>query len=272
MGNALAGKAAIVTGAANGIGRAVARRFVAEGASVTMADHDEDKLESAVAELNEADLDGRAQVFSGDLTEKLCMTNLVAATIDAFETIDILVNAHRMMYAAAPLESDGDRFQAILAQNVVANYRMSRIVAKRMVELGDAESELEAPRDRAIVNVSSIQGRRAVPELLAYSVSCAALDQLTRSLAGTLAPRRIRVNAIAVGGIMGQSIEQALGRIEDMPSALAEVVPLGRLGDASEAAEAALFLASPAASFITGQILTVDGGRMLLDPLGGREA
>ena len=153
----------------------------------------------------------------------------------------------------------------MLAQNVIANLRLSQIVARRMIEL--ARAEAPEPADRAIVNVSSVHALRAPPRLLAFSVSCAALEQLTRGLALALAPHRIRVNAIAVGGVPGRALGQAMPDIEDLPEALAEVIPLGRLGEPREAAEAALFLASPAASYVTGQVLAVDGGRLLLDPL-----
>ena len=102
---------------------------------------------------------------------------------------------------------------------------------------------------------------------MAYSVSCAALEQMTRVLALTLAPHGIRVNAIAVGGIAGRALAAALPAGGDISEALAEVTPLGRTGEPRDCAEAALFLASPAAGFITGQVLGVDGGRQLLDPL-----
>ena len=260
----LSGKAVIVTGAARGVGLAVARRLVRAGALVTMADMDEKLLEQEVEALGREGGEGRALAFAGDTREKLTMTNLVAATIDAWERIDVLVNAGRLLAASDPLDPEADRLEASLRQNVTANLRLSQIVARRMIELAEAEAPERG--DRAIVNLSSVHARRSAPELMAYSVSCAALEQLTRVLALALAPHGIRVNAIAVGGVPGRSLVAALPGVE-VGEALAEVVPLGRAGEPQDCAEAAVFLASPAASFITGQILGVDGGRQLLDPL-----
>lgn len=265
MGYRFDGKSVIVTGAANGTGLAIARRFVRAGAAVVMADRDEKKLESEVDALTGEGHDGRAQAFFGDISEKLAMTNLMAQTFETQERLDVLVNAARILVATDSFEGEDDRFDEILAQNVTATFRLSRLAARRMI--GDEDGRT----DGAIINVSSVYARRSPPALLAYSVACAALDQLTRGLAVALAPRGIRVNAVAVGSIPGRSVAEALSGIEDLPRAFARATPFGRAGQPAEAAEAALFLAAPAASFITGEILTVDGGRALLDPLGAGE-
>ncbi|MEO1294162.1 MAG: SDR family oxidoreductase, partial [Pseudomonadota bacterium] len=140
---------------------------------------------------------------------------------------------------------------------------LGQAVTRRMLEQREREDDFEG----AILNVSSIAARRTVPELLAYSVSCAALDQLTRSMAAELATDRIRVNGIALGAVMTERMRATLRERADLRAELVRVTPLGRIGEAEEAAEAALFLVSHRASFVTGQILTVDGGRTILDPL-----
>jgi len=119
-----------------------------------------------------------------------------------------------------------------------------------------------------VVNLSSIAARRTHPELLAYSVSCAALDQMTRSMAVALAPKRIRVNAVAFGSVMSASLKDALKEDESRRDEIISHTPLGRIARAGEVAEAAQFLASEGSGFMTGQIVTVDGGRTLVDTVG----
>jgi len=150
-----------------------------------------------------------------------------------------------------------------MEQNVEVTLRLSQAVSKRMIKHGDAEAQEVG----SIVNLSSLAAGRALPQLLGYSVSCAAVDQLTRSLAVALSSHKIRVNAVSIGSVMSASLHDKLRETPEMRDELIRITPLGRIGEAEEAAEAALFLASPAASFITGQILGVDGGRTLIDPM-----
>ncbi|WP_316013511.1 SDR family NAD(P)-dependent oxidoreductase [Roseobacter sp. HKCCA0434] len=259
----LAGKSVIVTGAASGVGLAIARKFRDEGARVMMADIEDDKLEAerkVLCKDNE-----RVRCFTCDLREKLSIANLMATTIDNFDRVDVLVNASRQVISSDPLDAQGDVFDALMQQNVKNALRLSQVVAKKMI--AQSAEEPDVRNAGAIVNVTSISAQRTLPELLAYSVSCAALDQMTRSLAVALAPKGVRVNAIALGGVMTGHLKEALREREELRDELTAVTPLGRIGDAEEAAEAALFLASDRASFVTGQILAVDGGRTNLDPL-----
>jgi 7-alpha-hydroxysteroid dehydrogenase len=261
----LNGRSVIVTGAANGIGLATARAFVKAGAAVVMADFDEQKLDREVESLNAEGHPGRTTAFAGDLREKLSMTNLMAETLDANDDIHILVNAARLLVTGDPLDPASTVLEDVLQQNVLATLKLSQIVARRMIEAAQAEED--ETTDRAIINLSSIFARRSLSKFLAYSVGCAALDQITRSLAVPLSSYGIRVNSVAIGGIYGNSLGKSLPEVEDLPEAIREVVPLGRLGEFGEVADSILFLASPLSRFTTGQILTVDGGRMLLDPL-----
>lgn len=260
MSFSIAGKTAIVTGAANGVGLAIARHFVAREANVMFADMDEARLIDEVGQEPE----GNRRYFAGDLRERLTIANLLSATIDAFDRIDILVNASRQMDPSDPLDPDADAVEALLQQNVMTSLRLSQCVAKRMIRQAE-EAGLEEGCAGAIVNLSSIAARRTHPALLGYSVSTAALDQMTRSMAVAVAPHRIRVNAVAFGSVMSASLQSALKDNAEYRADIKDHTPLGRIAKPDEVAEAVQFLASDGAQFITGQILTVDGGRTLLD-------
>jgi 7-alpha-hydroxysteroid dehydrogenase len=224
---------------------------------------DEARLEDEVGE--EVRAEGAVRMFAGDLTEKLTLANLLSATIDAFDRVDILVNANRRMVVSDALSPEADGVEELWRQNVLTALRMSQITAKRMIQHA-ARAEVEAgSMIGSIVNISSITARATRPELLAYSTAAAAMDQVTRSLALALAPKGIRVNGVAFGSVMSASLQAALKDHPDFRDQIEQGTPLQRIGSPSELAETVQFLASEAASFITGQVLVVDGGRSLLD-------
>jgi 7-alpha-hydroxysteroid dehydrogenase len=256
------GKTAIITGAANGVGLAVARHFIDRGANVMFADRDESRLADECGIIE--DDKGQVRYFAGDLREKLTVANLLSATIDAFDRIDILVNASRQILPTDALDPSDTSVQTLLDQNMFAALRLSQAVANRMIAQAEENGAEEGPVG-AIVNVSSIAARRTHPDLMGYSIACAALDQATRSLAVALAPHRIRVNGVAFGSLMSASLKESLNETDGLRKEIRESTPLGRIASAREVSAAVQFLASDGAGFVTGEILTVDGGRTLLD-------
>ncbi len=261
MSFSIAGKTAIVTGAANGIGLAIARQFMEKGANVMCADLDEAALEAnfKAADQNE---DGAVRYFSGDLREKLTVANLISATIDAFDKVDILVNASRQFLPTDALDPEDDSLPRLLEQNMGTALKLSQAVAKRMIKQAEGRTEGSAG---AIVNLSSIAARSTRHDIMGFSVAAAAVNQMTRSLALALAPHRIRVNAVALGSVMSASMREALKDNRDWRSEIEANTPLGRIGSPADLTDVVQFLASDASTFMTGDVLTVDGGRSLLD-------
>jgi len=263
MSFSISGKTVIVTGAANGVGLAIARHFSDKKANVMFADMDEAKLAKEIGEKAEMD-DSNVRYFAGDLRQKLTLANLLSATIDAFDQVDILVNASRQMVTSDPLNPDDDAVEMLLQQNLMTSLRLTQMVARRMIKQSKEAGRKEGCAG-SIINLSSIMARLSHPDLLAYSVSSAAVDQMTRAMAVALAPERIRVNAVALGSVMSASLKESLKDDETAREDIVAHTPLGRIASATELAEAAQFLASDGSGFMTGQILTVDGGRSLLD-------
>jgi 7-alpha-hydroxysteroid dehydrogenase len=168
------------------------------------------------------------------------------------------------MMVSDPLDCDEDAVESLLQQNLMTALRLSQCVARRMMKQSEGS---EGGPAGSIVNLSSIAARSAHPDLMAYSISTAALDQMTRSLAVALAPHRIRVNAVAFGSVMSASLKATLKENSAFRTEIEDHTPLGRIASPSELAEAVQYLACESSGFMTGQIMTVDGGRSLLDPV-----
>ena len=263
MADYFSGKSVIVTGASRGVGRAAAKKLVELGAHVMLADPDEGRLQSVEQDLS----NGRGEVsrFACDTSQKFGVNNLLAATLDAYQRIDALITTPPDFERGDPLHLSVEALDRVMAANLRSAFILSQAAANKMIARAEAEGVEGAIG--AIVHVSALSGQMASPDIAAHAISCSALDQLTRNLAATLAPRGIRVNGVAPGGVLTETLRQSMANEPNLRSALIARTPLGRLGEAGEAAEAALFLISDRASFITGQVLTVDGGRSVLDPL-----
>ena len=257
----LSGKTAIVTGASNGVGLSIAQLLCYAGANVVLADKNEVPLNEETELLKEKGFNVIA--FAGDLTKKLTLNNLVATAIDEFETVEILVNGYRQIGLSDALNPEKDNFQKLFDQNFMVSFRLSQVVAKKMINQKSIEDN---NRDTgSIINLSSIADRLILPESFAYSICAASVNQLTKSLAVTLADKGIRVNAIAMGSIMSTTLKEMIREDLDSHDQVKEATPLKRIGETSEAAYAVLYLASPLSSFTTGQIITIDGGRTLTE-------
>ena len=206
--------------------------------------------------------EGNIRFFAGDLRQRLTIANLVSATIDAFDQVDILVNASRQVIPTQALELDDDSVETLLDQNLMTAMRLSQQVAKRMMK--QAEDQPEGPIG-SIINLSSTTASHTQPELMGYSIASAALNQMTRSMALALAPHRIRVNAVAFGSVMSASLKASVAENREWRDDIRNHTPLGRIASPSELVDAIQFLAAESSSFMTGEIMVVDGGRSLLD-------
>ncbi|UWR26808.1 SDR family oxidoreductase [Sulfitobacter sp. S223] len=259
MSFSISGKTAIVTGAANGIGLAIARGFADKGANVMCADMDEKKLKDELGDVRD---EGNIRFFAGDLRQRLTIANLVSATIDAFEQVDILVNASRQVMPTEALNVEDQSVELLLEQNLMTSLRLSQQVAKRMMK--QAEEQPDGPVG-SIINLSSTVASHTQSDLMGYSIASAALNQMTRSMALALAPHRIRVNAVAFGSVMSASLKASVAENREWRDDIRSHTPLGRIASPGELVEAVQFLAAESSSFVTGEVLVVDGGRSLLD-------
>jgi 7-alpha-hydroxysteroid dehydrogenase len=242
----LTDQTAVITGAGRGIGAAIALAYAQAGADVVIASRTQEQLDKVAAQVAEAGR--RAVVVPSDLNDTSTLAALVERAMAEFGRIDIVVNN---VGGSAPrpfLDTSEGYLERAFHFNVTTAFALSKAAAPHMLAGGGG----------SIVNISSAMGRMRDRGFVAYGVAKAALAHLTRLLAIDLAPR-VRVNGIAVGSVATSALETVLSSDE----LLAEMVgktPLGRLGDPEDIAAAALYLASPAGSFITGKLIEVDGG------------
>lgn len=248
----LTGKVAIITGSSRGIGKAIAERMAEHGAKVVISSRKQDACDAAAAEIN-AKRPGQAIAVAANISDKAGLQHLVDETRRQLGPIDILVcNAASNPYYG-PMDGIADeQFQKILTNNIVANHWLIAMVAP----------EMRARRDGAIVIISSIGGLRGTAVLGAYGISKAADMQLARNLAHEFGPDNVRVNCIAPG-LIRTDFARALWENPDTLRRSTEGAPLKRIGEPDEIAGAAVFLAAPAGSFMTGQTIVIDGGQTI---------
>lgn len=245
-------KAVIVTGAARGIGRACAEAFAAEGAHVVVADLDEARGEAVARALIESG--GSATFVATDVGNATSAAALVDATLEWAGRLDVLINNAGIIKAAEFLELTEADFDAVLRVNLKGAFLVGQAAARAMVAAGGG----------AIVNMSSVNGVLAIPNQIPYVVSKGGLNQLTRVMALSLAESGVRVNGIGPGSIATEMLQTVMTDAEARRKILSRT-PLGRCGEPAEVAKLALFLASEDASYITGQIVYIDGGRLPLN-------
>ena len=252
----LENKVAIVTGGAQGIGYAIARRFLEEGARVVIADIDEDSGAQAVQDLGSF---GAVRFVACDVGERLDVHNLLAATVDAFGNIDALVNNAGILAGGDFLEISESDFDRVIRTNLKGAFLCGQAVARHMVE-----HIAEGAQPGAIVNMSSVNAVFAIANQVPYSVSKGGMNQLTKAMALSLAPHGIRVNAIGPGSIGTDMLAEVM-EDEEARKRILSRTPLGRIGEPREIAAIAAFLASDESSYITGQTIYADGGRLPLN-------
>jgi 3-oxoacyl-[acyl-carrier protein] reductase len=268
----LDGKAAIVTGSARGIGRATAELFAGEGAKVLINDLDADIAQEAAKEI-----DGETAVHAGDLTKPDAADQLVAAAVDAFGSVDIAVNNAGYTWDGVAHKMTDEQFQAMLDIHTVVPFRVARALAPHWREAAKAERNEGTEVFRKLINVSSTSGTMGNAGQVNYSAAKMGVVGLTKTLAKEWGQFKINVNAVAFGFVetrltaakeggeemtspTGEKIE--LGIPEQMRQMASAIIPLGRPAQPVEAAGPVLFLASPLANYVHGQVLNITGGML----------
>ena len=248
----LTGKTAIVTGSSKGIGKAIAHRLAEHGANVVVSSRKADACEAAVAEINK--LVGRKAAISipANIASKEALQHMVDETMRAFGQVDIVVcNAASNPYYGPMSGISDEQFTKILQNNIISNHWLIQMCAPQMRER----------KDGSIIIISSIGGLHGSPVIGAYNISKAADMQLARNLAGEFGPDNVRVNTIAPG-LVQTDFAKALWENPETLKRYTAGSPLRRIGQPDDIAGMAVFLASKAGAFTTGQTFVIDGGQM----------
>ena len=257
----LEGKIAVVTGAARGIGAACARRFAAEGAAVVIGDILEEQGEATAQSIRDAG--GAAAFVACDTGDGPQARALIAETLSRHGRIDVLVNNAGIFTIADFLDVTEEDFDRVLRVNLRGYFLVGQAAARAMVDAGSG----------SIINMSSVNGVMAIDTIAAYVVSKGGVNQLTSVMSLALAPKGIRVNAIGPGTILTE-LSGSLLTDEAARRRVLSRTPMGRVGQPEEIAGIAVFLASDDSSYVTGQVIYADGGRMRLNytmPVEGHE-
>lgn len=242
-------KAIVVTGGAQGLGRACAERFIADGASVLITDINEKSLMVTANEIG-------ASHLTADISKRNEFEMVVQACVDEFGKIDVILNNAGIAKNQEFLDISDDDYDSVLDVNLKGTFIGVQTAAKQMIQQGSGG---------VIINMSSINALLANPLLATYAMSKGGMNQLTSVAAVALAPHNIRVVGIGPGTILTEMVKEAIFTSDEARKTVLSRTPAGRCGEPSEVASVAAFLASDDASYITGQTIYPDGGRLVLN-------
>jgi NAD(P)-dependent dehydrogenase (short-subunit alcohol dehydrogenase family) len=241
-------KIAIVTGGGSGIGFAISEKFTQNGIETIIVGRDEKKLKQAKEKLGEL-----CHAMTCDVSDLSSIPGFISKVINQFGQIDVLVNNAGINMKKEFQDVTDEDFQKVITTNLTAVFAISREVVKQMLK----------QKSGSIINISSMAAQYGLPKVIAYSASKTAIDGMTRAMAVELSPKGIRVNAIAPGFIITEMTDKALNSDPERKAKVFGRTPMGHMGQPSDIGDAALFLASDAAKYITGVVLPVDGGNSI---------